>query len=193
MTTIRDPVARLESAFRKEAINALKEPRPTHMRIFSRNRGTLTLRDLVHILRNESHDKHSTLLSMWNRSYLPTYSGTYIINGGNAFLTPQSDYLRGVNCSSDELHLLCSERFGQDWHELGGRFGTDDWPGHASSAPQHLHKRVANSTKELTYSSGILRISSLLDPADRAFVRRCMFPRDALLHETLCSSTASRI
>ena len=107
---------------------------------------------------------------------------------GSMFLTSQLGYLRGVDCTRDvEVHLLCQERFDQDWAALLRSFGEH------TSRPGgwHSHLRNASRAPRLNRAHWQANARSMLSSDDDAFVRRALYPWDDALHKWACGDSSS--
>eukprot|EP00966_Prymnesium_polylepis_P235051 5436755-Prymnesium_polylepis.1 len=148
------------------------------------------LSDFVEAFRNASHPYHAHV----QRSYLssawlprPRFYNL-LVSEGDPFLISQRDYLRGVDCSHQRLHLLCTERLEAEYDSLLSSYGVpvDDYkrvPGSRSNTPlEHIVKRVSRSSD----SESPLQKMSELGETDRRYVREQMYPWDVQLHELAC-------
>ena len=110
---------------------------------------------------------------------------------GSFFMTSQLAYLRGLDCSRDEVHFLCQERFDSDWNALLAAFGqTSTAPG----GSWHVHMRnVTSSSTSIAKPSRAQRIArraalqSELSAPDQEFIRTALYPWDAALHQLICA------
>ena len=191
--SLRDPAARFESAVLTVLRNRRRNPTGVrHCTIcpeyyFIWNDALSYLRDF----RNTSAAGHSAAVRLYRRSVArPQFSqriGT--IYGGNNMMTAQVDYLRGVNCSHVELNFVCQETLATDWAALlkASNLTTLLSRQNASEAPVvSMEQRSSNA-----HADDIA--SSRLGPADRDFVRRCMYPWDDALHSMACPHARMRI
>ena len=137
-------------------------------------------------LRDRKSMRHATAVHAWDSF------GT----GANGFVTPQVDYLRGVqhcNGITTEVHFLCTESLRADWEALlrqqrrAGLLGAPD----ARRARRNRVPetgRYVRSLQNHSYFHGQWAKVWSMSEADRDFVRRCLFPADTALHATVCSS-----
>ena len=110
-----DPAARMQSAWR---YNRQRH----HARLLN-----LSLSSFVSALRSSVHPNHSAATTLYQRSLRPAVGAT-VRNpapGGSVFLIKQRDYLRGIDCTQQELHVLCTERLEMDWMVLAKSFGVE--------------------------------------------------------------------
>ena len=98
----------------------------------------ITLRDPVE--RVESALATGKLKSNWLPKFLTGGSGLH----ANNMLVPQTEYLRGINCSRMELHVLCTCSLGSDWAALRKKFGPLDWGGGVRDLPHEHGRRFRN-------------------------------------------------
>ena len=188
LMTLRDPVERMESAFRHEMINR----NPFYTKLFSHTRRTTSVDKLVHALSEPSDPAHALLQRLWNASRVPrpvyrTPGGNasdFVVSGGNGFLVPQADYLRGLNCSATELHVLCQTNFSQAWDRLRARFGPEDWPPSPYDSREPVHVNVHRKVQGIG-------AATMSNPVHREYVRSCLYPVDMMLYRRFCSGPAA--
>jgi len=84
------------------------------------------------------------------------------------FLSSQLDYVNGLLCGVMEIHFVCTETFDRDLGELLKVFGMSAiWPQKRRNFRSKGHADV-------------------LSDADKQFVRECLYPWDAKLHDLVC-------
>ena len=115
--SLRDPATRLESVVRYARAS------------FTRKLAGIwpTTQSYLDALRNPVATTHRLALGYLNRSIATpryVYRKYQLVRGING-LTAQLDYFRGLDCSRDEIHFVCQERFESDWHELLRKFRLD--------------------------------------------------------------------
>ena len=185
--TVRDPAARLESAFRHELSNkrpvlgmsslygqAYRELSGRHEDVLSREPRSIT--HFIDALRDTTNPYHANVM----RYYLSSVSWPAHFNSGvNAFLISQLDYLRDLNPQKHSLIFICTEHFQTDWQRLADRVGfpsTSSNVTHVSARASLVSRKFANMSK--------------LRPEDADFVRRCLYPWDTWLHAHICAAGA---
>eukprot|EP00966_Prymnesium_polylepis_P148260 3424971-Prymnesium_polylepis.1 len=175
--TLRDPVERLESAFRYE-LNSSNKHASAHSPFTMRGVAP-SLREFVEAIRNHSHPRHKAALSLYRRSaYLPgAFLGEWTSSSQllDNFLVSTINYLRGLDCQKTEVHFVCTNRFDTQWRSLLRSFGYQ----HPPSVP-HLNNRSALVPSSV---SAAARLSSSLDAQ---YVRQTLYPWDSRLYEAAC-------
>lgn len=180
--TVRDPAARLQSAFRDSYMMSERLAMSLHTTRRNRTKATASL--LVERLRqglrggmptNAPARLYAASVSRpdWH-GRLGNYPGP---TNGSLFLVSQLWYLQGINCSRSELHIVCTERFDEDWRRFLGAFGA------APTGEYHKHKR--QGAKPRTRAARAER-NSFLNESDKAFVRNILYPWDTALHRWAC-------
>ena len=136
---------------------------------------------------------------------------------GSFFLVSQLDYLRdhgGLEGSGQlAIHYVCTETFDTDWRRLLTRFERAAEPATSEHAPvgsatgatePSADARLVACPKAAAGSGSSCSInvranetqghdaSTLLSADDAAFVRRCLYPWDAKLHQALCGDRIQR-
>jgi hypothetical protein len=135
------------------------------------------------------------------------------------FLTSQLEYLRGLDCcgapsgaasgarANDttrehmdracetpiELHILCQERYDDDWRRLLETFGLRSqqmsrvWHSHVRnvSTSRNLHRTGRGAARARALEAE-LTSQSILKESDLDFIRRELFPWDTTLHSWSC-------
>mmetsp|Transcript_3441 Transcript_3441/g.9211 ORF Transcript_3441/g.9211 Transcript_3441/m.9211 type:complete len:348 (+) Transcript_3441:27-1070(+) len=103
---------------------------------------------------------------------------------GSMFLTSQLHYLRGVDCTTSEVHFVCQERFNEDWTSFfHGKMGM-------RAAPKLWHTHQRNESRDPMMRFAIRR--AVLGETDQAFIRNALYPWDAALHRWACGSAARK-
>ena len=127
--SLRDPATRLESVMRYARAS------------FTRKLAGIwpTTKSYLDALRNPAASTHRQALGFFNRSVARpryVYRKYQLVRGING-LTAQLDYLRGLDCSRDEIHFVCQERFESDWYELLQKFRLDPSACHHNAWARH--------------------------------------------------------
>ena len=152
--TLREPVARLESAFNYE----VSHPNwGKNLHLFSKLRRTKTLGALLQVVQTPSDPSHSAVSSMFNISRHGHREarwrgklGDERIHGGNGGIIPQLEYLQGLEAHDDiELHVICTRRFNLDWTATLRKFVHE--PFHP---PCYLQKQLSSKACLLNHSFG---------------------------------------
>ena len=179
MMTLRDPVERIESAYRQEMLHR----NSFFFHMYSESRRTTTIDLFIEALTTASHSAHTRLQSMWNASMGPrpnyqSLSGNwsdFMVFGGNGYMVPQADYLRGIDCDHTEFHMLCLPDFVSEWSQLRERFGAVDWPTRSTrgGSPQGALHANAHNTSEKPIPQRVAQASTMVSAAHRHFIRRC--------------------
>ena len=89
------------------------------------------------------------------------------------------DYLTNLNCSTHEVHYICTDQLQHDWVEFLQRRGV---PRTATSCPE-LINMPEHSTDASVPGIGWDWPTA---EEDKRFVRECMFPEDTRLYNELC-------
>jgi len=92
---------------------------------------------------------------------------------GSFYLISQAYYLKGIDCATSEIHLLCTERLSTMWQDLLRSFGVGD-------PPPLPHARSSSNARG--YKRSVIN-----DPANALFLRQHMYPWDAELHRLVCA------
>ena len=189
ISTLRDPVRRLQSAFDSE-----KRSRYIVRSALVRSppRSTLTPAALIEAFANPSHHAHHALMRIWHQSQRPgTYDEkSYFVQknvfNGSLSLIPQAAYLEGLTPGQRdqvEIHVLCTHRLESDWQALLTKFGRN-----RTTVP---HLRVnANRQDPLTGGNFVEGGWLHLNASQRAYVRDVMFPYDTVLVRAICGPDA---
>ena len=164
--TVRDPVIRLQSGFRDDVRMKGRLTRILGVPVRYAN---------ISMLVSRLRDKDDFLAEFYQSSAKAVYENQYR-NGygpinGSPFLIPQQRYLRGLDCLTEELRLLCTERLASDWDELLQTFG--ELRNATAEAP---HKNKRHLPAQMTE----------LSAEDAEFIRRDLFPFDDDLHRFAC-------
>jgi hypothetical protein len=192
ITTLRDPVKRLQSAFDTEK----RYPGLTHsMSVRSRNRGTLWPWALIEAFRDESHASHRAVINMYRASQLVNPAKLKTSNimkntyNGSLSLTPQIDFLDWLPASSRgsiEIHILCTHRMDSDWQTLTRKF--------YGNVTEPLANRTAHANRgSMKKDDGNAYHSKdwlKLNRSDVDYVRYTMFPYDTALLLAVCGADA---
>ena len=202
--TLRDPAARLESGFRYDTAHWFSHELD---RVFRQGEPVMpATADFVAAFRNGSTgDAWAGVMRMFLGSAShPLATVSPPVKGweagaprsGSNFLVSQLDYFRDYHgprapteTRAQVMHVLCTERFDEGWSALlSRRFGIKD-----TKAYLHANDRAADP-KGAAARGGVRNghyqappVTGLSDE-DASFVRKCMFPWDALLHARLCDS-----
>lgn len=115
----------------------------------------------------------------------------YLVDEGDPFLIAQRDYLRGLDCERQQLHVMCTERLEADYDAILRGYNVSSYS----------YKRVPNSTKIEHIRKRVSRVddnSSLqqltwLSDADQQYVRNIMYPWDTHLHDVACKSPSHTV
>ena len=178
---LRDPVARVESGFRYELLN-----RGRRLTSRSGGRPRLTSRfrnasNLAAALRQADHPLHNRAVLFLQKSLHKTFSES----AGSSFLTPQSSYIaEDVDCSTHEVHVLCTETMTEDYASLLHRFNAPEALVAAAAANGHENARRRGS------GLAVLRASTL-ETSDADYLRKDFFSDDYDLHQAFCSGRRS--
>ena len=177
--SLRDPATRLESVVR-----------------YARQRGKRklggiwrTTQSFLDAFRSASAPQHREALAFYARSVAqPRYSvRRNTVEGGINGLVAQLDYLRGLNCSHAEVHFVCQERYQRDWEALLGTFRLDATSWNFTAALRQIRSAGGSSGRSWAMGGAPAADPALLDAANRAFVRECMYPFDTALWRQQCS------
>ena len=103
---------------------------------------------------------------------------------GSMFLVSQLHYLRGLDCSRDELHLLCTDRLDADWASALATFGVAE-----AAAPPRERDRGGARAHVAGTPAFFAQRRSVLSEAERQLVRERLYPWDAKLHRWACGGT----
>jgi hypothetical protein len=148
-----------------------------------------TTKSYLDALRNPAASTHRQALGFFNRSVARpryVYRKYQLVRGING-LTAQLDYLRGLDCSRDEIHFVCQERFESDWYELLQKFRLDPSAWNWTSARRQQRKAAATELQKAATNRRDEDLAmSMLTEADRDLVRRCLFPFDHVLWREQC-------
>ena len=109
--------------------------------------------------------------------------------GGDLFLLSQLQYLRGINCSSDEVYFICTERFETDWARFLSEFDVTSsvHPTGVDGSEVDRSMPVMNARSRAADSRGrTARRRSVLSTSENAFVRDVLYPWDSALHRWAC-------
>lgn len=191
--TLRDPASRLASAFRYDATRGISisgRVRPGRSPPLAAPRndglvahlGSADPNAFVDALRDPAHPRHATALLLLKASYasprwVQPLATPPTLRGGSPFLVSQLEPLRGLDCSIQEVHFVCTEKFDRDWTELINSLGGHHAFLFAGNASHHEHWRSRGTGQAAPLS---------LTPANRAFWEAEVFPRDAALHRRVC-------
>ena len=191
ITTLRDPVKRLQSSFDTEK----RYPGLTHSAtVRSRSRNTLWPWALVNAFRNQTYGSHDAVVRIYRESqmvdparHLAT-SSMVLRNyfNGSLSLTPQVDYLDWLPVDkrdSVEIHVLCTHNMASDWQSLVQKID-----GRTSTVPE-IRANMGSTKKNdgnVYHSKEWLSLSR----ADMDFVRYVMFPYDTALLLAVCGPAA---
>ena len=199
--TLRDPAARLESGFRYDTSHWFSHELD---RVFRQGEPVMpATTDFVAAFRNGSTgDAWAGVMRTFLGSAshpLATVSGAEAgaqERAGSNFLMSQLDYFRDYHgpraptkTRAQVMHVLCTERFDEEWSALlSRRFGIKE------AKAYHTNDRAADP-KGAAARGGVRNghyqappVTGLSDE-DAGFVRKCMFPWDALLHARLCDGS----
>ena len=183
--TLRDPVARLRSAFDFER----KQSRPgREAHLVSRTRRTANPTTFVDALRNPSYPSHAAVVRLYNGSLhtnavwtakgLGHLDDPDNFNSGNSALVPQIDYLVGIDAiPRAQVHIICASSFRDDWDALLTRLHVEQ---HATM-PHKNPSRVAGNATHQEHQWLYLAADEL------AYIEHCMYPEDVLLHSLFCT------
>lgn len=222
--SLRDPAARLMSAFRDSYVHAER------MTVALGSRKNRTASQLVSRLRHlfdypqrplpsrappgasggSGSDAEQAARNASFAAFLYAHSAGFprwLYNwhypgpvNGSMFLTSQLAYLRGLECSHTEIHLLCQERFDDDWLAfLSAKRSVPEAssPQHSSTSGQappppklwHSHRR-STSREHPLMKFAIARAALSAD--EQEFVRVALYPWDTALHSWACGTAADR-
>ena len=204
--TLRDPAERFASAFRDSYMHA---ERLTHTLGGKANR---TASELIARLRRPFNEPQLPLPGGrlgWTSAWLyahsaaaPQWRNNWHYPGpvnGSLFLTSQLEYLRGVDCNTMEIRLLCQERLSDDWRRLLRLFGEP--PGYEPPMRVNIRRSNASGPPARGPSSGwqpgawfkwYATRRSHLSERDRVFVREELYPWDSRLHDWVCAGQGTQ-
>jgi hypothetical protein len=175
--TVRDPAARLASAFRYECQTGHTTERGTEL---SENVG------LMHLLGpRQGHNR--TLHQFVARLQRPAdrVAQYYAMHAGaidnhkapvnnNPFIKSQLAYLDGLDCSAATIHLVCTEQLTTDWTSLVQRLARGPTTVNTSWGHQHWRSREHKCR------------DWILTEKEKTFLRKAAYPWDWMLHEWAC-------
>jgi hypothetical protein len=136
----------------------------------------------------------------WNNSGFPWFDWPRL--DGFYGMLPQVRHLQGATLSTDvRLHFLCTSRFSVDWsalllsgpadvrvakpcRKLGPHAACEDGVRKYTLVP--VRQWLNTSSTAHTNAAATKHRFNQLDAEDADFVRRCLWPEDAWLHERLC-------
>ena len=181
LMTVRDPYERLRSGFRYD-IAHLHRSTGQRSGLISNFQKRRTLRELLDAFRNPNATGHATVMDMYNHSVLHPTCNSFNDRcvqkqtpeePMNMFLLSQSAYLLDDGGAFvPSIHFLCTNDYAASWRNLLADFGID------SSVPAaHALSGRRPTSDALPY-----------DDADARFVRDCLFPWDAFLHQRVCGA-----
>ena len=189
---LRNAADRLESGYRFYA--------QSHMHFGGIPTDKVTLNEWVYALANKSAERYLIAHASFNKSfpmvsngfqrpeYLSIFTPRSRVIGGDVFLVPQVDYLRGrvqFSCNLNaSLHILCSDHLVSDWHALLESFHIN----RSALSPEAL---IEDDGKNRRSSKGHLHSllnRSTLDPTARSFVLS-LYAEDIELYNLACRRT----
>ena len=182
ISTLRDPVERLLSAFKFEATH-INWARSMHL--LSRNRHTPTPAAFVDSLRYETTQSHNATWRIYGSSQPDALQwgklGSERLEGGSGSLIPQVSYLDDtlralVQHNDSSLHLLCTHRLSTDWAILLAEFGVGN-----GTVSTELHRNTGSKSEKLAYT---------LSEEQKEYVRHTLFPQDTELVRAVCGPEA---
>ena len=180
--TVRDPYERLRSGFRYDSAHMHRVDYATLISNYQKRR---TLQELLDAFRDPSAPGHATAMDIYNHSVLHPMcrsDGDQCVRKRspqkpmNVFLWSQSAYLLDdAGGSVPSIHFLCTNDYAASWRNLLADFGV-----HSSVPVAHALSGRRPTSSALPY-----------DDADARFVRDCLFPWDAFLHQRVCGGDQS--
>ena len=192
--TVRDPVARLQSAFSFEKSH-VNWGQDQHLN--SNIRHTKSPGHFVRLLRDGKEARPDVRTPQRQAAVVKIFNGSLhghrrwgqrgreVLHTGNYGLIPQLDYLRGLEGRADvELHLVCQNQLDRHLDAAWRKFE----PGQALPPlpPEEAAKSTSQHKTTLHNKYAGDRTWLRLTADERAYVRECMFPGDAELARRLC-------
>ena len=186
LLTLRDPATRLESGWRFQLLHhgRLRRVWLRGQCVTPDLHPSPALAFMVARFRNGSDPCLGTFYTQsaghprWGRASLGGH-GEGPIDGDN-FLVSQLHFWRGLNCSDErmpEVHVLCAERYEDDWRAVLRRFGRND----SALTEATKHARGGDGRPQA-------KLLSTLSEADREYVRHALYPWDTALHRHFCGA-----
>lgn len=166
--TLRDPISRLESGFREELRTGGREVRGLH---------NTSMTGFLAAVRNAT-SYHAMLYrnSVAEPIYRHPETSAYPPLMGSHFLVSQVRYLRGLECDSQQIHFICTDRFDSEWPALLTALGSNS----SRSRQRHERKRITHNRQRSRISEG----------ADEALITETLYRRDAELYRMVCEQDA---
>ena len=168
VATLRDPVARLQSAFAKHPVgNSFMGRKSTQWHGATPWK---TLAQFIACHRNRSALCHRHAVEVVQHSAQPKACCDYRQPPMDFFLTPQIYYVTGRNVS--KLYIICLENYEHDLALVLGLLGLPFTSGVVRSSTR---RGMAGITENI-----------LISNEDKAYIRNQLFPDDTLLHAQRC-------
>ena len=199
--TLRDPAARLATAFEWERLHR-HEHRASFL--YQSSRQGKVAGQFALSMQQPNHSLHQYYLSVWNTSRSnPPWGGLHgreTMYGFNSFTVPQIDWLAGLTASSYadvDVHFICLEHYTSDWQRFLSHFEQELHD--AGSAESMLHSSVVHKNPSLQQypdasAVGAANVTATRKPrpdgyrneGERNYVRECLFPEDTRLWQFAC-------
>ena len=185
--TLRDPAERLMSGFRHGGW-------PWPLWNFSIFVGALRSRAVNSPLQRSAH-------SLFNTSVARAMHGTKLHPPRTQFfLIPQIAYLRGLNCSHAEMHVLCTCALKSEWAKLRAAFKDDGDANMPRCLPDENRRSRFFNGSSACHGAGCGKVThmattkpaEIVDPLDVAFVREHLYPEDAMWHSAHCGAACQK-
>ena len=116
------------------------------------------------------------------------------------FLIPQIAYLRGLNCSHAEMHVLCTCALKSEWAKLRAAFKDDGDANMPRCLPDENRRSRFFNGSSACHGAGCGKVThmattkpaEIVDPLDVAFVREHLYPEDAMWHSAHCGAACQK-
>ena len=162
---IRLPSSRFQSGF---SLMLSKAGRYTNSTPYTQLPHFQTVDNFAYAISEPQHPGHQWAMETYSKAIHGL--GHHI----SFWFASQTSYLNNLNCTRQELHLLCVEDLDHDWKNLMATFGTNATLG-------RTHTRSSGKAKSGT-TKHLFRVAGAKD-----FWNKCLFPYDLRLHDHFCS------